>query len=106
MYMSKVSYLAALYRPRTHSFAVHEFPAGESFDFNLESHVFMANDKVMKLGGGFLPLGYATVEYLDQAEKDQAFHKFFEDTVKKINEARPIPPCDVSTFEPPNEEWS
>jgi hypothetical protein len=106
MYTRKVSYLAALYRPRTNSFAVHEFPEGEAFNFELESHIFMANDKVMKLGGGFLPLGYSTIEYVNQVEKEALFNNFFEQTVKKLNEARPIPPCDVPTFEPPNEEWS
>lgn len=104
--MMKVSYLAAMYRPRTNSFAVHEFPEGEAFNWELQDHIFMANDKVMELGGGFIPLGYATIEYFDQAEKDQAFDTFFVDTVKKLNEAHPIPPCDVRRFEPPNEEWS
>jgi hypothetical protein len=100
--MAKVSYLAALYRPRTSSIAVYEFPEGEAFNWELENHCLMANDKVMELGGGFLPLGYGTINYYTQDAKDQAFESFFQATVDKLNSVRPIPPCDV----PPFEDWS
>ena len=101
----KISYLAAMYRPRTNSFAVHEFPEGEAFNWELQDHIFMANDKVMALGGGFMPLGYGSIQYSTQEEKEEGFEQFYQMAIDKLNSVQPIPPCDVKEFEPPNDEW-
>lgn len=97
-----VTYLAAVYRVRTNSFAVYEFPEGEAFNFELQDHIFMANDKVMSLGGGFMPLGYGSIGHSTQKEKEKAFEDFYQMALAKLPT---IPACDVQQFEPPNDDW-
>jgi hypothetical protein len=97
------SYLAACYRLKTNSFAVHEFPKGDAFNWEVLDHVFMANDKVLALGGGFMPLGYGTVAWCSQEQKEKAFEAFYEMALDELKSTCPIPPCDIQEFEPPQD---